>query len=581
MKTPENYNLLYSELILSEFIHSGIKNFILSPGLRNAPLLIALKKLMKNHQGIKVSSSIDERAAAYMALGQYKECGIPSVLICTSGTAMANYHPGLLEAEYSKCPMIICSADRPLELHLEGANQTMEQVDFFQCLKESTLNLPIQDKTADLKGIMSHVSRYLRKALISKQSFHFNFPFREPLDTTLEEISPETIEQYEKLLTQRDQKEYLRTHETISIKPSDFYNVNGLLIIGELKSTLSPESIEELKKFIELCPWPKVIDVTTSLKYDFNIEDNLFPTFDHPEVYQAFSENEPDLILHLGGKMTSKKYHQFTKDKSIPMIHVDQHEDIKQPFNHVKKSYHVDPMIFIHSFLKQECEFISLRTPNYLEKVRNIILPMVEKKIALIDHGDLSFPKISKKIVEELPNHSTLYLGNSTAIRSFDSYASFSDKKNIKVVSHRGVSGIEGFIAASTAYHQSKEDQFPTVLALGDVSFLHDLNSLSLIKEVKSPFVIVLINNSGGGIFSLVPFKDEYEIMPWMSTPHELQFDQICQSFNIHHQFANDFNQFKNKFREALQENKVTVLEVNLDNQKNLEIYQALKTLRL
>ena len=151
-------------------------------------------------------------------------------------------------------------------------------------------------------------------------------------------------------------------------------------------------------------------------------------------------------------------------------------------------------------------------------------------------------------------------------------------------MTHRGVSGIEGFLAASLAFHKAKEKKMPTVLVLGDVSFLHDLNSLNLIKESnisQNSFVIILINNFGGGIFTLVPFKDDHNIMPWMTTPHEYQFDKICETFGIRHDFVFDFETFENLFTKALKRSGPQILELKVDNKSDLDIYQKLKTVRL
>ncbi|MBT7608659.1 MAG: 2-succinyl-5-enolpyruvyl-6-hydroxy-3-cyclohexene-1-carboxylic-acid synthase [Bacteriovoracaceae bacterium] len=575
---PENFNLLYSRLILDQLFKYGIKNFIISPGLRNAPLMIALKKL----DDIHVSVSIDERAAGYMALGQYKATGVPSVLICTSGTAMANYYPAIIEAQKTNTSIIIISADRPKELHNESSNQTMDQINIFKTLTKSTLNLPIQDQGISLQSSYTQVERYIRKAL-AEEVIHLNFPFREPLDTTQVFISKQLIQEFHVLINSSPSRLITKDNSVVKLDKNLYKDKNGLLVIGELNSHLTNAELEEFRLFIKSCPWPKILDITTSLKYGFSLEDNNFPSFDHPEVYNAFQDNCPDLVVHLGGKLTSKKYHEFIYNCQAQIINISQDKNSEKALSRVNQYISMKPHEFAYHCLKQEIIF-SLRDENYLPAIKALIEPIITTKVTLIDDAPLTFPKISKHIVEVIAENSDLYLANSTTIRSFDSYSSFEKKKQIRIMTHRGVSGIEGFLAASLAFHKAKEKKMPTVLVLGDVSFLHDLNSLNLIKESnisQNSFVIILINNFGGGIFTLVPFKDDHNIMPWMTTPHEYQFDKICETFGIRHDFVFDFETFENLFTKALKRSGPQILELKVDNKSDLDIYQKLKTVRL
>ncbi len=583
--SKENLNLLHAKLVIDSLLKHGINHFIISPGLRNAPLMSILKEAAlkeKDLGQINISISIDERAAAYMAIGQYKASHKPSVLICTSGTALANYYPALLEAKKSNTPIIILSADRPLELHLKSSNQTINQGQIFQFLDNPTFNLPLQDPSIDLIVLSSHTHQLIKKAIFGS-IIHFNFPFRGPLDSTRQSIPDHLLKQFDQVLL---------TPPLQAITPSicleghalkdldDLKNKKGLLVVGHLNFNLDKKSKQDLLDFIHSCPWPKIIDITTSLKYNFSIKEHCYPSFDHPEVYNAFQENQPEVILHLGDRVTSKKYDEFIKNHKMPLIHVNHDKIVELPIAPIKKQYHFAPHLFAKLLLKNHFSF-GQKNKEYVKKIEDIMTPIIHKKIRIIEEAELSFPKVSKFIVETLAPRSDLYIGNSTAIRSFDSYTSIESSKDLTIHSHRGVSGIEGFIAASFAFHQSKANKEPTILVLGDISFLHDLNSLNLIKNVKGTYIILLINNYGGGIFSLVPFKDDLEIMPWMSTPHQYQFDKICHSFNIHHQFIDHFDKFKEEFQAVLNKEGATVMELRIDNQKNLEIYQKLKTVKL
>jgi 2-succinyl-5-enolpyruvyl-6-hydroxy-3-cyclohexene-1-carboxylate synthase len=572
---PENFNLLYSRLIISQMVKYGIKYFIISPGLRNAPLMNALKVT----QDINVSVSLDERAAGYMALGQYKATGIPSVLICTSGTAVANYFPSILEAQKTNSPIIVISADRPQELHYESSNQTMDQLNLFKTLQKKTLNVPIQDKGINLQSCYTQVERYIQSA-IRGEVIHLNFPFSEPLDNSYEKIGLPYLQDFHQLQVSLQSKVIKQKLTDFSLDLDMFKNKNGLLVVGELNTFLDRDKKNDFVQFIKNCPWPKIIDITTSVKYQFCVEDNNFPSFDHPEVFQAFKDNTPEMIVHLGGKLTSKKYHEYIYHSNVSIINVSNDKNSEKALSRVTQYISIEPHEFAEYCLKNESIF-SLKEISYLTRIKNYIGPLISKKIEIINDAPLTCPKISKFIVEQIPESTDLYISNSTAIRSFDSYSSFNLKKDVNIQTHRGVSGIEGFLAASSAFHNSKTPPTPTVLVIGDISFLHDLNSLNLIQSSTNPFIIILINNNGGGIFTLVPYKDDHNIMPWMTTPHEYQFDKISASFGIKHQFIYDHTDFCHEFSKALTTPCTQILELKIDNLKNLDIYQKLKTVRL
>ena len=589
-KVPKNYNLMYAEIVLSELIKNDITDYVISPGLRNAPLLIMLKEFsmgFKNSdaghtdksspKALNIHIAMDERAAGYMALGIFKAKNKPAALICTSGTALANYYPAILEAHKSACALIVLTADRPLELHYQSANQTLNQIDFFKEFKDPTLNIPIQNRDIDLTTFVPVLHRYISNALC-RSSVHINFPFKEPLDSSPEDISKKHITEFQHILALEQPQVLEQSYLTLPIDTEDFFQKNGLLVIGEING--KEENFDHLIQFISHCPWPKIIDISTSIKYNFSIQDYHYPTFDHPEVFNIFKNHQPEVILHLGGKLTSKKYHVYLNQYPIPLIHVSEKGGPPCSFSRVYKSYPLHPCEFAKHFIEQECH-ISVKDTGYLEQTRSKITSFIEKKIDCIENADLVFPRISKFLIEKLQAGSDLYLGNSTSIRSFDSYASLDFKKCLNIMTHRGVSGIEGFIAASVGYHKAKETKTPTVLVIGDIALIHDLNSLTLVKEIEGTYILLVINNYGGGIFSLVPFQDENNISDWMSTPHEYNFELVCKTFNLPYQRIFQMEDFKQSFLKAQKTTGIHVLELMVDNEKNLEIYQQLNTLKL
>ena len=566
----ENPNRLISSLLIAELVKNDITHFYGSPGMRNAPLLSALKN---NHKA-KIFLGIDERAQAYRAMGSTKASGIPSVLVCTSGTAMLNYAPALAEAAKSKTSLIVLTADRPDELIWSDSNQTMEQNDLFSRLGIPSWKLPTTDHHFPLRSFLSRVNLFINKGK-SGIPIHFNIPFREPLDGKIIDISAERLSEARELFkAEKPQNHFLKDSTPINYElEKGLLKKNGLLVIGELPPNTSREA---LKKFVSQTKWPVFLDVLSGLKYDFSMNDGAIPTFDQPEVIEYFKKNKPDVVIHIGGRMTSKYYHRYLDENpGIEILHVSNQSGVNHSPLNAKYFREVSADCWA-SELTEGClqnDLSPFDTAPWIE--------FVAKKRDLIENSQLCYPLISKTLIENLPEVCDLYIANSTVIRSFDSYAGFESYKDIRAIGHRGVSGIEGFMAATQGLRESS-DHGPVVLVIGDISFLHDLNSLSLIKKEGRPLLIVLVNNYGGGIFSLLPLEKGEEILPLMSTPHEFVFEDIIKSFHHDYKKVTDKSQLRPIIEEFNQRaSGVQIIEVMVDNDTNNKVYQNLRTVRL
>lgn len=566
----ENPNRLVSSLLIAELVKNGITHFYVSPGMRNAPLLSALK----NNNKAKIFLGIDERAQAYRAMGSTKASGIPSVLICTSGTAMLNYAPALAEAAKNKTSLIVLTADRPDELIWSDANQTMEQNDLYSRLGIPSWKLPTTDDHFPLRSFLSRVNLFIDQSR-SGTPIHFNIPFREPLDGKKVEISTERLSEARELfLAEKPQNQFLKDSTPINYELEKYFlKKNGLLVIGELPPNTPREALKEL---VTQTKWPVFLDVLSGLKYDFSMSDGAIPTFDHPEVMEYFKKNKPEVVIHVGGRMTSKHYHRFLDENpEIEILHISNKTGVNHSPLNAKYLREVAPDRWASQLIEHchQDEQTAFDTTPWIE--------FVAKKRELIENSQLCYPLISKTLIESLPEVCDLYVANSTVIRSFDSYAGFESYKDIRAIGHRGVSGIEGFMAATQGLRESS-DHGPVVLVIGDVSFLHDLNSLALLEKEGRPLLIVLVNNYGGGIFSLLPLEKGEEILPLMSTPHEFIFEEIIKSFHHDYKKITDKSELKPAIEEFNQKTSgVQIIEVMVDNDNNTKVYQNLRTVRL
>ncbi|WP_372652977.1 2-succinyl-5-enolpyruvyl-6-hydroxy-3-cyclohexene-1-carboxylic-acid synthase [Halobacteriovorax sp.] len=572
MLLTNNLSVMWSSIIIDELIKSGVIDFYISPGMRNAPLVQSL--LQRNE--VNLYLGIDERGQSYRALGNAKATGRTSALLCTSGTALANYTPAIIEAKKSATPLIVLSADRPIELATSDANQTINQVHFYgnHVLADNCLGAPTEEICPQvIRNTLDHLifrSRYPIKGPV-----HLNIPLREPLDMTEVHIAPKYIEKAEQGFKKQYQTKYFPPTQGISPTAKNVIadiisnNPKGLLVVGSLPCSLDKVAIKE---FIEKLNWPVFLDISSSLKYSYSIEDNIIPTFDHSEVYEKLSVERPTTIIHLGGRTTSKHYYRFLEEfEDINLITVNWSEEKEDP------SQNTDFRII--SEVDQFCQEMSTVITPSKTPININWKEFSSKKCTLIDEANLSYPYISKKIIDNIQNSQALYIANSTVVRSFDNYLSLESKKEIDIFTNRGVSGIEGLMASAIGCAESIDKY--TTLVIGDVSFLHDLNSLQIVKESKAPLCIILVNNSGGGIFTLLPIANNKELLPYLTTPHSLTFENAAKLFDIKYKQISTTEEFDRGFVEAQTNKESIILEVIVDNDTNKDLYNKLKTVKL
>jgi 2-succinyl-5-enolpyruvyl-6-hydroxy-3-cyclohexene-1-carboxylate synthase len=578
----KNINRIWSLLIIDQLLKNDLSHFTLSPGMRNAPLI---KALVSQKEKVHISVGLDERAAAFRALGQSKASGKPGVLICTSGTALANYLPAVIEAKKSGVPLFIISADRPPELVSSDANQSIKQTGLYGDFVKSFLDLGTPTEHVPPKSLTTSICHLAKLSQLGRPGpVHLNVPFREPLDgnptpfnshlwprealNILEQKKPST--QY---LALEERTPLLNSEEKGVFKKLFSKPGKGLIVVGSLPPHRDKTPLES---FLKEAPFPLYLDVTSSLKYLFSLHDGATPTFDHPEVQGYYQKEKPAFILHFGGRLTSKFYYQFLKENpSIELVTINNSLEKEDPSFQTTYRFLADPFLMAKALLpliKDSC-------PTFKQEETELWDNFVTKKRQIIDQAPFTFPALSKTIVELAPPNSTLFLANSTCIRSFDSYSSLKEKKNLKIMSHRGASGIEGMLASSWGY--SDVDKGPMTLIIGDISFLHDLNSLSFFQEEKRPFVLIVVNNGGGGIFDLLPISEEKDIMPIISSPHKANFEFSAKQFGLSFSRVKTVKELRQTYNEAIDKGAFQIIEALIDNDVNKSIYKILKTVRL
>lgn len=565
-----NINHAWGHLVVEELKRNGVDYFCISPGSRSSPLTIAVAE----NKGVEAFMHFDERGAAFHALGYVSAARKPCALICTSGTAAANYFPAIIEASKKKLPLIVLTADRPPEIRLTGADQTIDQVKIFGDYVRYFMDVPCP--TTDMKPefILTTVDQAVYRAKFPMAGpVHLNFMFREPLAPVQSDVD---LAEYLKPLEPWEKSETPFTHYThagseLNAAPAkEIQKVlsaseSGIIVVGKLNG---PKEQESVLKLAQKLRWPIFPDVTSGLRLGIS-DPNVVPYFDQCLLAEIA---KVDTVLHLGGRITSKRWYQYierTNPKNYIMV-----------LNHPLRN---DPLhnvtVRVEAGVKDFCDKLSGLAPERKNNFTN--LPALTKEIdavietAISQSSQITEMGIARAVSKIIPNGHGLFLANSMPIRDMDMYADFKGK-TVTIGANRGASGIDGLIATACGF--SKGLNQPTTLVIGDMAVLHDLNSLSMVKKLKLPLTIVAINNNGSAIFSFLPIADFKNVFEnYFGTPHGLHFEASTRMFGLNYQNPKTPKEFTDAYRKSVQSKQSTFIEVTTDRTRNYAAHKELQ----
>ncbi|MCU7494697.1 MAG: 2-succinyl-5-enolpyruvyl-6-hydroxy-3-cyclohexene-1-carboxylic-acid synthase [Ignavibacteria bacterium] len=577
MKIKVNRNSLWSEIFVKELADKGVKYACISPGSRNTPLTLAFS----SNKEIKTHILVDERSNGFFALGLARASGTPVALVCTSGTAVAEFYPAIIEAFQQNIPLIVCTADRPPELQNCGANQTIHQNNIYK-------NHIFWSANAGLPALSSKKLSFIRslakKAFLessAKGPVHVNFPFRKPLEPFIftDEVN-ETLLRGED--TGRNAVSSVKEPASMKAKamnsPMDIiYNKlkasqKCIILTGpdEPSETL-PCSLQNLASVFGL---PILADGASQLRYGSHDKKNVFINFEGFLRSKEFSKKiEPELILHFGRTMTSKGMEIFLENTTSEYCIINEMGNIFDPFNKSAQVLQLNPGEFCLGMVKKaEREGFLRKDSSWLELFRNAELKAERLKQELILSAEFPFEgRIISETISLMPQDSNLMISNSMPIRDLDYFAPRLNC-HINVFNNRGASGIDGII--STALGIAQATQKPTVLFTGDLAFYYDMNGLLASKKYSIPLVVVLINNDGGGIFQMLPVSecDEKLFKNCFQTPQELDYSHFVKGYGGDFRDVKSWQDFKSSFTRALKNEGLSVLQLKTDPKKSTSL---------
>ncbi|MFV8224441.1 2-succinyl-5-enolpyruvyl-6-hydroxy-3-cyclohexene-1-carboxylic-acid synthase [Christiangramia aquimixticola] len=551
-------------------VAKDIKHVVISPGSRNAPLTIGFT----HHDDITPYSIVDERCAAFFALGLAQQLNKPVALVCTSGSALLNYYPAIAEAFYSDIPLVVISADRPVERIDIGDGQTIRQKNVFEnhilysanlyselVLEKESDDVKLQQKQFEArKHNEREVNLALNKAIEEKGPVHINVPFYEPLYDTVENIKVDPLQIFPEI------KERNYTKNQLSLYAEEWNRAKRKMIIV---GVAQPNTIEQ--EFLEkLAEDPSVIVLTETTsnihqeEFFTRIDTLIGPIEKDENRAELFKKLQPDILLTFGGMIVSKKIKSFLRNYN-PVHHW--HVDSKKAYNTffcLNKHFETDVNSFFTNFLPLT-QSIESNYGTYWKEVKNRRQERHEDYMDEIQYSDL---KAMQLIVPEVPHHSIVHFANSSTIR----YAQlFEWDHSLKIFCNRGTSGIDGSV--STAVGAAVASKDPVLLITGDLSFFYDSNALWN-NHIPKNFRIIVLNNSGGGIFRILPGnKDSENFEKYFETVHDLQAKPVCELYGIEYLKAASENEIKENLSGFFEEsNAPKLLEIFTPRKINDEV---------
>ncbi len=519
--------------------NKGIENIVISPGSRNAPLTISFTE----DPYFKCFSIVDERSAAFFGLGIAQQLRKPVAVVCTSGSALLNYYPAIAEAFYSNIPLVVISADRPGYKIDVGDGQTIRQDDVFHRhigysanLKQDVVHatdriekyaptliseIGVLDAQQNVQTYNdSELNRALNTSFETGLPVHINVPFEEPLYNVLSEstVQPEILKS---------------TAENVAMDSIDYYkdlwnsSKQKMVLVG----VNYPNAVEQ--RFLDILGNDPTVLVLTESTSNLH-HPNFFPSIDSivapieklEEKQKLFKKLQPEILLTFGGLIVSKKIKAFLRHfKPKEHWHIDELKAFDTFFS-LTKHFKVSPNRFFNEFLQP----LENTAGSYFSYWNSVKLNYEKKRDEYIDQIAFSDMLVFHYVCKSIPSAYQVQLANSSTVR----YVQLFDlKPSIKVFCNRGTSGIDG--STSTAVGAAFYQEEPTLLITGDLSFLYDSNGLWN-DYIRKDFKIILINNRGGGIFRILPGKEDTEnFKTYFETVQNCEVSHLCKMFGIRH----------------------------------------------
>ncbi len=578
MNLDANKNTFWASIFVDELVNCGLENVCIAAGSRSTPLTLAFI----NTTGLNCYSHIDERSAGFFALGIAMTTKKPVVLLCTSGTAAANFHPAILEAFYSKIPLIILTADRPHELRDFGANQTMDQIKLYGDHVKWFVDVapPVDNPTTDqINYVKTLASKsYAHSVFLPAGPIHLNFPFSKPLEPnsiphkSKSNESPSipyvTVSQGILFPNKTQIDEFISQVES---------NPKGLIVCGPRSSN---EKITDLiTKFSNLVGYPIFADIASNQRFGSHIRDDSLIITSYETFLKKNNIQTPQLVLQFGALPTSTYLQLYLQEMndSVKII-INENNEWTDPSKTSNYMINCNPK----ELIRQALEILENRKivrdnewVNYWRELDNEIW----KRIREVNEKEFYEGSILTEIFMQFPEDTLVFIANSLSIRHADQFIKPLSKK-ITVFTNRGLSGIDGTL--STALGIAAASDKKIMLITGDLALFHDLNGFMSIHRYNMQIVVILLNNQVGGIFERLPIAksvDEATFKEFFLTHHNINFSSLVKMYGenkLEHKLIFTREDLFAEINKAFSSNISNILEFKIDYKKSNEIIDSI-----
>ncbi|WP_295991329.1 2-succinyl-5-enolpyruvyl-6-hydroxy-3-cyclohexene-1-carboxylic-acid synthase [uncultured Veillonella sp.] len=567
----------YIAALVDEFYQLGVRHAVFSPGSRSTTMAM----LFKEHEGFETYMNIDERSASFMALGIAKAHKEPTVLVCTSGSAVAHYLPAVLEAQYSGVPLIVLSADRPHTLLHVGAPQTVDQHKIFGTAVNYFEELAVPQESHYYTYPRQVARKSYMKAMDTKKGpVHINVPLFEPLVPELSRNHFEAGRSSFKVVKpnyssvfgcgNRNNLPHINNAIDIAYGNDSTKEINDLLERYERILILAGPQIDideanTIRSFGEALQAPILADPLSNVR-GCNTSDVVISTYDALLAGQAlWHELKPDCVIQFGQIVVSKRVQQMIASwTDVEYIEVNPTMDSMNPTG--KTTIHMQASIdvFTHLYGKNN------NSDTYLNIWRRLDQAGKKQLSLAIDEPHCFEGRTIRELQKQIPDDGQIFVANSMTIRDFD-YFWFSGESKAVLYGNRGVNGIDGTI--STALGLAANGR-PTYLVTGDLSLFHDLNGLAVAKTHNLNLTIILHNNDGGGIFEYLPQKGTKHFDYLFSTSQGLDYSGAAKLYGCSYIKIFNPDELSSVLAKIDQESGVHIIEIPTNREYSRELHK-------
>jgi len=566
-----NLNGVWAELIIEELLRNGVSAFVISPGSRSTPLTAAAARLA----GEKCIVHFDERGGAFFALGLARGSA-RAAFICTSGSAVANLLPALVEATMAEVPLIVLTADRPPELQNVGANQTIDQTRIFGKYARTYVALPCPDAQIPPGAVLAAIDQVVREAHSTPCGVaHINCPFREPLSGErgswtlpgLEHWSNSEAPYAQHLIAEPEPD----AHTVGRVRSILEFAKRGLVIMGGA-SCVHADRIPNDRLF-EALPWPVFADITSNARVPGSplVVANYDQLLVSPEYRKGCA---PDVIIQIGGRLVSKRVYQLIESagpKHFLRVSSSAHQD--DPTHTATDRIHCSPKKFFDAVFTEGFHAPRNHEWNqwHHEADKRVSLAIAQQHD---NSSDITEPDLAIMVASTFRQNKTgaLYLGSSMPIRDMDMFGGVLPD-SVEVIANRGASGIDGNIATAAGYASATGKRVTAII--GDLAALHDLNSLVLLQQEGVKLTLIIVNNDGGGIFHFLPIAKQTDVFDrYFATPHGLAFEHAAAMFGLPYAHPKTRDEFSKAYLDFTASDSSNIIAITTNREENVALHR-------